>query len=104
MKNLLKQNKSYKLFFRDEEGEHILECKLSEYGWSLHREVIYYDFSVLKSDSDKYRPGGRMILGLNFNEQENSFYFFPYYNEMDSKYCIMTMDRKTYKSYIKILK
>lgn len=104
MEDLLKQNRVYKFLFKDDEGEYILECKLSEYGWSLHREIIYYDFTVLKSDTDKYRPGGRMILGLNFNEQENRFNFFPYYNETDSKYRMMVMDKKTYKAYIKLLK
>lgn len=102
MENLLKQNKVYNILFRDDEGDHLAECRLSEYGWSLHREVIYYDFTILKSNSDKYRIGGRMILGLDFNDSENRFNFFPYYNETNSKYKMMNMDKKIYKSYIKI--
>ena len=43
-----------------------------------------------------------MILGLDFNDSENRFNFFPYYNEIDSKYKMMNMDKKIYKSYIKI--
>jgi hypothetical protein len=46
--------------------------------------------------------GGRMILGLDFNDSENRFNFFPYYNETNSKYKMMNMDKKIYKSYIKI--
>jgi hypothetical protein len=103
MENLLKQNKVYKFFFKDNEGEHILQCKLTEYGWSLHREIIYYDFSVVDSDSLKYRAGSRMILGLDFNNKDNEFNFYPYYNEKDSKYCVLVMNKKTYKSFIKLI-
>ena len=84
MENLLEQNKVYNILFRDDEGDHLAECRLSEYGWSLHREVIYYDFTILKSNSDKYRIGGRMILGLDFNDSDFS----------KGRYVLITMSLK----------
>jgi hypothetical protein len=99
MDNLLKQLKVYELLVEDNEGKHFIKCRLSEYGWSLHREVIYYQFTVVESDSENYRIGGEMILGLNFDGRENQFHFYPYFNEVSPN----QMTEKTIKALIKIV-
>jgi hypothetical protein len=94
---LLIENKIYKMKL----DEHLLECKLSEYGWSTHREIIHYEFTILKSDTDKYPKGGMFILGLDFNDKDNTFHLYPYYNDVNHK--LISMSEKTCKAHIKII-
>ncbi len=82
MENVLAQNLEYDLYIKDEDGGHNVSVILSSYGWSLHREIIYYEFTVSDSNSEFYPIGGLMILGLDFNGKENRFRFYPYFNDV----------------------
>lgn len=75
----------YILQIIDESGTHNIECVISEYGMSLHREVTYYQFSIIKSDSIEYPVDGEIILDKNFDGQENHFNLFPFYNSKGKK-------------------
>ena len=44
MDNILPQNREYDLKIKDNDGTHFVRVKLTSYGWSLHREIIYYEF------------------------------------------------------------
>ncbi len=79
MENVLPLNREYNFKIIDSEGTHFIRVKLSSYGWSLHREIIYYEFTVIESDTESYPIGGMMILGLDFNKENNQFHFYPYY-------------------------
>jgi hypothetical protein len=80
MENVLTQNKIYNLKIVDNEGEHYVSVLLSSYGWSLHREIIYYEFTITDSNSDIYLKDGLLILGLDFDKKHNTFHLYPYFN------------------------
>jgi hypothetical protein len=102
MENVLTQNKEYNLKIIDNEGEHFVSVLLSSYGWSLHREIIYYEFTIVSSKSDYYPIDGLIILGLDFNKKNNNFHFYPYFNNYgDHKKDQMTEITK--EAYIEIL-
>ena len=102
MKNVLPQNKVYTFLITDENGKNTIDVKLTNYGWSLHREIIYYEFTVVESNYSKYNEGGMMILGLEFDDRENSFYFYPYYNDTGKNKMNQT-NQLRYKANIKII-
>jgi hypothetical protein len=77
----LKEYSKYKLLFEDEKGTHETFCQLLEFGWGLDRSKVFHRFRILKSDSNKYPVGAEFILGMDFNNKENEFLFYPYCNE-----------------------
>jgi len=103
MDNILPQNREYDLKITDNDGTHFVRVKLTSYGWSLHREIIYYEFTVIESDSTEYVIGGIMILGLDFDKSSNQFHFYPYYND-EGEHKKDQMSEITKNAYIEILK
>lgn len=99
--SILPQNKKVNLKISDSDGEHFIVVNLTSYGWSSHREIIYYEFTVVESSSDFYRKGGLLILSLNFDKKENQFYFYPYFNE-SGKMKMYQMSEQLKKAYIEI--
>ena len=102
MENILPLNQIYNMIFRDKTGEYLLSCELIEHGWSLHREIIYYRFKIIKSDSELYRIGAEFVVSLNFNKKENTFNLFPFSNET-GKNKLKSMEQKRCTAYIEIL-
>jgi hypothetical protein len=84
MENILPLNREYNLKITEDSVIHFLKVKLSSYGWSLHREIIYYEFTIIESESNSYPVGGMMVLGLEFNKRVNQFHFYPYYYDEGS--------------------
>jgi hypothetical protein len=101
--DVLTQSKIYELKLVDSQGSHFLKVELTSYGWSLHRHIMNYEFTVIESSTNSYIPGGVMILGLDFNKKENKFYFYPFYN--DTKDHKLEQTKKlTKQAYIEIIK
>jgi hypothetical protein len=100
MSEYLTQNKIYELIVSDLFGDNTITCKLSNYGWSLHREIIYYEFSIIDSSHINLIEGGVMILGINFDNKENTFNFFPYFNSDEHRF--EQTIKKTFKAHIKL--
>ncbi len=103
MDSILPQNQEFNLKIVDSEGEHFVRVKLTSYGWSLHREIIYYEFTIIDSDTESYLIGGIMILGLDFDKNENRFHLYPYYNDQGI-HKKDQMSEITKIAYIEILK
>jgi hypothetical protein len=101
MDNILPQNHEYDFKIVDVDGTHFVKVKLSSYGWSLHREIIYYEFTVIESESESYITGGVLILGLDFNKKKNQFHFYPYYND-EGAHKMDQMSEITKNAYIEI--
>ncbi len=101
MEDVLPQNRDYNFKIIDSEGTHFVRVKLNSYGWSLHREIIYYEFTVTESDTDSYLVGGMMILGLDFNKRNNQFHFYPYYFD-EGIHKMNQMSEITKKAYIEV--
>jgi hypothetical protein len=94
------ENKILTLQFTDESGQYEVLSKMIDRGWGLDRSVIYYRFSIIKSNSDKYPTTGEFILPIDFNDKEFTFLMYPYYNELHSK---RAMTELHYKAYCKII-
>lgn len=101
MENVLTQNKEYNLKIVDDKGTHYITVLLS-YGWSLHREIIYYEFSITNSNSEQYPNDGLLILGLDFNKKNNNFLFYPYFNNY-KEHKKDQMSELTKNAYIEIV-
>jgi hypothetical protein len=99
--NFLKKGQVYQLKIEDENGVHNINCVISEYGMSLHREITHYQFSIINSDSQDYPVDGEIILGINFDGQENHFNLFPFYNST-GKNRLRNMERLSKKAHIEL--
>jgi hypothetical protein len=80
----LKEYSKYKIRFENEIGLHETLCILLQFGWGLDRSKIFHRFRILKSESNKYPVGSEFILGMDFNDRDNEFLFYPYCNERPS--------------------
>lgn len=74
--NLIQPGTILNLKFTDDDGVHMTKCHLT-WGYSPHREPIYYELNILESDSEKYNVGAQLILGFDFNGQVDKFLFHP---------------------------
>jgi hypothetical protein len=101
MENVLPVNREYNFKITEDSVIHYLKVKLSSYGWSLHREIIYYEFTVVESETSSYPVGGMMVLGLNFNKKLNHFHFYPYYFD-EGPHKMNQMAEITKKAYIEM--
>lgn len=99
--NILPQNKNFNLKISDDDGLHHIIVKLTSYGWSAHREIIYYEFTIIESDSEFYRKDGVLLLGLDFDKKVNNFYFYPYYNDT-GKFRMHQMSELIKNAYIEL--
>jgi len=99
MENVLPLNREYNFKLTEDSTTHYLKVKLSSYGWSLHREIIYYEFTVIESETESYPVGGLMILGLDFDKKINQFHFYPYYFD-EGSHKMHQMSELTKKAYI----
>jgi hypothetical protein len=99
--DFLKKGQVYKLKLQDLNGEHNIECVISEFGMSLHREITHYQFSIINSDSKDYPIDGEIILGINFDGQENQFNLFPFYNST-GKNRLRNTERISKKAHIEL--
>lgn len=97
----LSENAVVKLEFTDSKGTHTTECQLVEFGWGLNRERIFHRFKIIGTDSKRYPVGAEFDLHMDFNGKENTFLFYPYYN--DRLPSIRRMVEKTYDAYIRII-
>jgi hypothetical protein len=95
-----KEYSKYNLQFEDKEGIHETLCVLLEFGWGLDRSKLFHRFRILKTDSNKYPVGAEFILGMDFNDRDNEFLFYPYYNEKPG---IRSSTELRYKAYITLL-
>ena len=95
----IKQNQLVNLEFTDSFGSHSTICKMIEFGWGLDRSKIYYRFRIIKSNSNRYNVGAELILCMDFNNKNNSFYFYPYCNEVS----IRSSNVETYLAKIRII-
>ena len=64
------------LKFTDDDGVHLAKCSF-KWGYSAHRDPIYYEVDIIESDSEKYNIGAQLILGFDFNGKEDKFLFHP---------------------------
>lgn len=74
--NLIQPGTILTLKFTDDDGIHTTKCYFT-WGYSLHREPIYYEVDILESDSEKYNVGAQIILGFDFNGKVDKFLFHP---------------------------
>jgi hypothetical protein len=74
--NLIQPGTILNLKFTDDDGVHMTKCHFN-WGYSPHREPIYYELDILESDSEKYNVGAQLILGFDFNGKVDKFLFHP---------------------------